>query len=39
MPRHLSVPDNQTGWIRLGTVTTTAELAIVAPEIAAVLDE
>lgn len=40
MPRHNSVPDNQTGWIHLGTVTTdTAELAIVAPEIAAVLGD
>ena len=33
MPRHPSVPDNQTRWIRLDAVTTdTAMIAIVAPE-------
>jgi hypothetical protein len=40
MPRHHSVPDNQTGWIRLGTVSTdTAMFAIVAPEMAGVLGD
>lgn len=40
MPRHPSVPDNQTGWIRLGAVTTdTAMLAIVAPESAGSLGD
>jgi hypothetical protein len=33
MPRHPSVPGNQTGWIRLGIATTeTGLLAIVSPE-------
>ena len=40
MPRHPSVPDNQTGWIRLGIATTdTALLAIVGPEMAGVLSD
>lgn len=40
MPRHPSVPDNQTGWIPLGTATTdTAMFAIVAPEMAGVLGD
>jgi hypothetical protein len=40
MPRHPSVPGNQTGWIHLGTVTTdTAMFAIVAPELARILGE
>ena len=40
MPRHPSVPDNQTGWIRLDAVTTdTAMIAIVAPESAGSLGD
>jgi hypothetical protein len=40
MTRHPSVPDNQTGWVRLGVVTTdTALLAIVGPEMAGVLSD
>jgi hypothetical protein len=38
MPRHPSTPDNQSGWIHLGAASTeTGLLAVVAPEIAAVL--
>ena len=37
---HPSVPDNQTGWVTLGTITTdTAMLAMVAPEMAGLLSD
>jgi hypothetical protein len=40
MPRHPSVPSDQTGWVRLGVVDTdTATIAIVAPELAASLGD
>jgi hypothetical protein len=40
MPRHPSVPQNLTGWIHLGAVTTdTAMFAIVAPELAVILGD
>jgi hypothetical protein len=38
--RHPSVPDNLTGWVQLGVVSTdTAMLAIVAPEMAGILSD
>lgn len=40
MPRHPSVPANQTGWVKLGVVgTDTALIAIVAPEVAGILGD
>jgi hypothetical protein len=40
MPRHPSVPENLTGWIHLGVVSTdTAMFAIVAPELAGILGD
>jgi hypothetical protein len=40
MPRHPSVPDDQTGWVRLGVVTTdAATIAIVGAEMAASLGD
>jgi hypothetical protein len=40
MPRHPSVPADQTGWVHLGVVDTdTATITIVAPELAASLGD